>query len=272
MPSDTEARKAALISKFWAASFEVEGANDVALWINYISMSVHDLGMLGETISDASKVARLQTPLPLGIFREYKIANSSKGLEYKDAEANLREYAQIPEVAEQLRQLSTTRRHRPEGSIFGAATLPKEECRNFIKGKCDRGTFCRYSHGGKSPSLKEGCKHCGRTHESDKCWTKFPHLRPAKPRGDKFAHPKKDTEVVMQIITDAMDNGQQKIDLQTLLMALKKDQAAKLFTFAAQERKQDDRDNFTYRSNLDVGEVMALAQAFRNRERGLSEG
>jgi len=64
MPTETEARKATLISKFWAATFESEGENDIAVWINYISTSVHDLGKLGENISDAQSIQAAELPSP----------------------------------------------------------------------------------------------------------------------------------------------------------------------------------------------------------------
>ena len=52
-PSDKEARKGLLIAQFWEAYFQKEGANDLAVWINYITTSVYDLEQLGEAISDA---------------------------------------------------------------------------------------------------------------------------------------------------------------------------------------------------------------------------
>ena len=37
-PSDKEARKGLLIAQFWDACFQKEGANDLAVWINYITI------------------------------------------------------------------------------------------------------------------------------------------------------------------------------------------------------------------------------------------
>ena len=213
MPTETEARKATLISKFWAATFESEGENDIAVWINYISTSVHDLGKLGETISDASKVSRLQSSLPLGIFREYKIANSAKGLSYADAEEHLRTHAQIAKVAAQLKQLSSTRRHRAEGSVFGAAAQRRDvqpgACYDFANGVCDRGDSCKFSH--KTQDVPT-CSYCNKHgHLQENCWAKYPEKKGAQGNrkaraGQKRAVPPvKGNGLVMQLIQDAVD-------------------------------------------------------------------
>jgi hypothetical protein len=241
MPTETEARKATLISKFWAATFESEGENDIAVWINYISTSVHDLGKLGENISDASKVSRLQSSLPLGIFREYKIANSAKGLSYADAEEHLRAHAQIAEVAAQLKQLSSTRRHRAEGSVFGAAAqrrdMQQAACFDFANGVCDRGDSCRFSH--SNTQEVPTCKHCNkRGHTQDNCWAKYPEKKGAqrsrKPRAALNQAPVKANGSVMQLIQDAVHNKRESVDLATLVDALKEQQRpARLFKITA---------------------------------------
>ena len=59
-PSDKESRRGLLINQFWEATFQKEGANDLAVWINYITTTVNDLEQLGEKISEASRTSRLQ--------------------------------------------------------------------------------------------------------------------------------------------------------------------------------------------------------------------
>ena len=269
MPTDSEARKATLIAKFWAATFETEGENDIAVWINYISTSVHDLEQLGESISDASKVTRLQTPLPLAIFREYKIANSAKGLAYKDAEENLRVHAQIAEVAHQLKQLSTTRRHRAEGSVYGAAAQHRDAqpgaCFDFANGVCDRGDSCKFSHN-KAQDVPL-CKHCGkRGHVQDNCWEKYPDKKPPKgalrnrkPLARTNQRPVKGNGLVMQIVQEAVDNNRESVDLAVLIAALK-ERPARLFTFTAVESSASHE-------LPQLPEIVELVESFRRRER-----
>ena len=145
----------------------------------------------------------------------------------------------IPEIADQLTQLSSSRSHRPEGSVFGAVATPKEPCRNFQRGLCTRDD-CRYLHAGVALKPQAGpCKHCGRDgHPSEKCWGKFPNLRPARGGdGKKKLGNAKNAEVVMQIVQDAVDNGQTKVDLQALLKALKSD-PAKVFGLTVRQQQQ----------------------------------
>ena len=239
MPSDSQVRKAHLISKFWDSTFQREGSNDLAVWINYVTTAVHDLEQLGEATSDASKTSKLQTALPIEIFREFKIAHGSKAHKWDETVADLRVYAMIPEIADQLTQLSSSRSHRPEGSVFGAVATPKEPCRNFQRGLCTRDD-CRYLHAGVALKPQAGpCKHCGRDgHPSEKCWGKFPNLRPARGGdGKKKLGNAKNAEVVMQIVQDAVDNGQTKVDLQALLKALKSD-PAKVFGLTVRQQQQ----------------------------------
>ena len=264
MPSDVEARRGALICKFWEATFEVEGENDVQVWINYISTSVHDLGLLGETISAPSMISRLQTPLPIAIFSQYTIANAAKGLTFADAVEALRVFSQNASVASQLKQLSSTRRHRPEGSVFGAAGQRRgapSVCFDFANGLCERGAECKFLHT-KSQDLVV-CKHCGKHgHAHDDCWTKFPEKRTAsrnrKPRDGykSTSKPVKGNGMVMQLIQDAVDNKRESVDLATLMGALK-ERPARLFTFTANESSHE---------HPQLPDVMELAQSFRRRE------
>ena len=266
MPSDVEARRGALICKFWEATFEVEGENDVQVWINYISTSVHDLGLLGETISAPSMISRLQTPLPIAIFSQYTIANAAKGLSFADAVEALRAFSQNASVVSQLKQLSSTRRHRPEGSVFGAAGQRRgapSVCFDFANGLCERGADCKFLHT-KSQDLV-ACKHCGKHgHAHDDCWTKYPEKKTAsrnrKPRdGHKSASkPVKGNGMVMQLIQDAVDNKRESVDLATLMGALK-ERPARLFTFTANESSLPHE-------HPQLPDVMELAQSFRRRE------
>ena len=238
MPSDKEARKGALISSFWDSSFQKEGANDLAVWINYITTTVYELELLGEVVSEASKTTRLQFSLPIEIFREFKISHGSKVKSWDETVEDLRAYAMIAEVAKQLTQLSSSRAHRPSGSVFGATTAKREACRNFQRGACNKDD-CIFSHadtGTAARATHAPCKHCGKDgHPPEKCWGKFPELRPARP--DSKKKPVKNAEVVMQIVKDALDNGQTNISLQALLKALQND-PAKVFGFSVRQQQQ----------------------------------
>jgi hypothetical protein len=97
-PTDNEARKAHLISSFWDSSFQKEGTNDLAVWINYVTTAVHDLEQVGEVVSEASKTSRLLTALPIEIFREFKISRGVKPNKWTETVASLRVYAMIPEI------------------------------------------------------------------------------------------------------------------------------------------------------------------------------
>ena len=269
MPADNEARRGALICKFWESKFEDEGENDIQVWINYISTSVHDLGLLGEVISETSKVARLQAPLPLAIFSQYIIANSSKGLAYKDAVEALSVFSQNAAVASQLKQLSTNRRHRPEGSVFGAAGQQdsKEPCRNFARGTC-RSNACKYSHDKQQVKQQQltQCKHCNNNgHNEDNCWTKYPDRRPTSRRGGFEKQRPKANASVLQIVQEAVDNKRQTIDVESLVDALQQ-RNARLFTFKARNRQAEQEQE----QDLDLYETLtteALQQARRFRLR-----
>ena len=218
MPSDKEARKATLINQLWSSTFQQEGTNDLAVWINYLTTAVHELKLLGENTSDASKTSKLLSTLPLEIFETFKIVHGTKVKNFEETVSDLRTYSSFPEISSKLTQLSTSRAHRPEGSVFVSGATQKEVCRNFLKGKCSGSDCGRLHPSDAAPTAKrsyEPCKHCGKDgHPPEKCWDKFPSLKP--PRGASLSKQTvpKNAEVVMQIVQDAVDNGQTKVDLQ----------------------------------------------------------
>ena len=123
MAKDQHGHKAHLIVEFWGSTFESHGCNDVTKWIHYVDTTQRRLLVLGETISDASKVAMFLQALP-DIFTQFRITLYGKTPTWAELLVLIRQYSNVTEVREQLKNLSSAQWHaksahqRPTGGVF----------------------------------------------------------------------------------------------------------------------------------------------------------
>ena len=255
MTKDQHGHKARLIVEFWAATFEVEGCNDLTKWIHYVNSTVRRLVALEETISETSKVAMFTSALPKDIFGQFKIALFGKTPTWEELLVSVRAYANVAEIQEQLKNLSSahakTAHHRPAGvfNINGQESKTQgktdlEACRNFLKGTCTRAASCRYSHamgkGGATPAAAAECVHCNGRHNSAACWQKFPLLKPQRrPRGAA-----RDPAAVLALVTELLHSSPEASTADVLALLSSPGQPedseqvvdfARLLTFSAEE-------------------------------------
>ena len=204
MQGDKEGRKKALLQGLLGARFDVEGRNDLQRWINHLSTTHGELQLYGEDTSEDIRIAILTKSLPCPLFDPFNISLWDKKYSYAQIVNMVRQFANNPPIAEKLASLSSLHSKGLHTSmaqgIFALeakqvdAERPntrtqasQEQCRNFLRGRCTR-SHCQFIHDSK-PAAK--CVHCAKTHPSEACWTKFPHLKPTKFRKPQEASDKR---------------------------------------------------------------------------------
>ena len=67
--------------------------------------------------------------------------------------------------------LNLPKRSVEEKGMIADAHKSKDLCRNFSKGRCQRGSKCKYQHARAPSSQRKSCSHCGKSsHTVDRCF------------------------------------------------------------------------------------------------------
>ena len=152
---DRDGEKLQLQMQFWQATLASEGSGDPVRFHRYVTLAGRKLALLNnEPIRDQDMRAVFIKGLPDEIFMDFKTAlhNNPAGTKtLNDVYEILNIYAGSEavkqKVASLMRQCARSFDKRPPAGVFVTQdSASPRPCFDFAKGKCTRGSQCKFAH------------------------------------------------------------------------------------------------------------------------------
>jgi hypothetical protein len=211
---DRDGERQQLQLQFWLATLAVEGKGDPIQFHRWILLAGRKLALLNnEAVREADMRTVLIQGLPDDIFIDFKTSlhnHASNSKTFEDVFEILKVFSGSksakPKIDDLIRLCARqyvkpvpagvfVARPAPRAPLGQAATL--QPCFDFAKGKCLRGSGCKFDHTSTSsvavPIVQLSCTHClKKGHAVENCFAKYPEKRPTRgkaPLSSKRAQP-----------------------------------------------------------------------------------